>query len=117
MRFFGGGIGHKSTWKATDHFLMDRDCLDINPGQMHNNDDDNANIEDHTEDTTMTDKSHEIVLDGDNDYGYGDPLEEGVDDDEDSEAGSEEDLTLNALNTEEDLEVADLIENFGFGDL
>ena len=74
MQFFGGGIGHKSTWKATDHFLMDHDCLAINPGQMHNNDDDNVNIEDHTEDTTMTD---EIILDTKDDYGYGDPLEEG----------------------------------------
>jgi hypothetical protein len=29
MRFRGGGIGHRSTREATDHFKTDRDKLDI----------------------------------------------------------------------------------------
>jgi hypothetical protein len=29
MRFRGGGIGHKSTREATNHFKTDRDKLDI----------------------------------------------------------------------------------------
>jgi hypothetical protein len=28
MHFHGGGVGHKSTWQATDWFLSDRDKLD-----------------------------------------------------------------------------------------
>jgi len=29
MQFWGGGVGHKSTHKATDQFLQDRDILDL----------------------------------------------------------------------------------------
>ena len=29
MRFRGGGVGHRSTREATDHFKTDRDKLDI----------------------------------------------------------------------------------------
>jgi len=29
MRFQGGGVGHKSTCKATDQFLQDCDILDL----------------------------------------------------------------------------------------
>ena len=29
MRFWGGGVGHKSTWNATDFFKNDHDTLDL----------------------------------------------------------------------------------------
>jgi hypothetical protein len=93
MRFFGGGVGHKSTRAATDHFLDDRDHSDISIDGEHDTiDSDNLmDCEDEVADSPIAEGS---VLDGDDDYGYGDPLEELEDivsDDPEDDGNSKED--------------------------
>jgi hypothetical protein len=76
MQFFGGGVSHKCTCKATNHFLRDCDRLDndINQTDKGNND---VEVEGRTEKYD----TGEIVQDDDEDYGYCNPLDEDSDDD------------------------------------
>jgi hypothetical protein len=107
-------VGHKSTQKATDHFLMDCDCLEDQLNQAYNHDDNNTDFED-TEDIMM---AEEVAPDGEEDYGYGDPLEEGTDDDDkSSEIENETDVAPGTWNTEDNLNVVDPIESFSFNNL
>jgi hypothetical protein len=96
MWFFGGGVGHKSTRAATDYFLGDRDHSDIGIDGQHDSIDNlmDCASEDEVADSPIAEGS---VLDGDDDYGYGDPLEEledVSDDPEDDNNGSEKDRAL-----------------------
>jgi hypothetical protein len=96
MRFFGGGVGHKSTRAAMDYFLGDRDHSDISIDEQHDSMIDNLmDCEDEVADSPIAEGS---VLDGNDDYGYGDPLEELEDvisdDPEDDDNGSEKDQAL-----------------------
>jgi hypothetical protein len=93
IRFFGGGVGHKSTRTATDYFLGDRDHSDFGINGQHDSIDDNLmDWEDEVADGPVAEES---VLSGDDDYGYGDPLDEVEDvvsdDPEDDGSGSEMD--------------------------
>ena len=96
MRFFGGGVGHKSMRAATDYFLGDRDHSDIGIDGQHDSID---NLMDCASEGEVADSpiAEGSVLDGDNDYRYGDPLEELEDisdDPEDDDNGSEKDQAL-----------------------
>src|SRR6266853_3665194 len=85
MRFFGGGLGHKCTHDATNRFLRDHDRLDNDTNQTDEGNNDmglEGQIEEH-------DTTGEIVQDDDEDYGYGDPLDEDSDDDTDGFEGVE----------------------------
>ena len=74
MRFFGGGVGHKSTRRATDHFRDDRDNSDLDIDRQHDSDSvDNLMDWEDEADASVAAGS---IIDGDNDYGYGDPLDE-----------------------------------------
>ena len=55
MRYRGGGIGHKSTRRATDFFKNDRHPLDIEHPNGSDNDDDN---DDNAERNNIEDASH-----------------------------------------------------------
>jgi hypothetical protein len=74
MRFFGGGVGHKSTYGATDHFRDDCDNSDLDIDRQHDSDSVN-NLMD-WEDEADASVAAGSIIDGDNDYGYGDPLDE-----------------------------------------
>jgi hypothetical protein len=90
MRFFGGGVGHKSTRTATDHFRDDRDHSDLEIDAQHDSVDNLMDCEDEA-DASVAEGSK---LDGDDDYGYGDPLDELEDvvtDDLEDDGSSEED--------------------------
>ena len=76
MRFFGGGVGHKCTREATNHFLRDRDRLDNDTNQTNEG---NNDVE--SEGRTEEYDTGEIVQDDDEDYGYGNPLDKDSDDD------------------------------------
>ena len=73
MCFFGGGIGHKSTRAATDHFLEDRDHSYLDIDGQHDSVDNCMDWEDKADASPIAEGSK---LDGDDDYGYGDPLDE-----------------------------------------
>ena len=92
MRFFGGGVGHRSTHAATDHFRDDRDNSDLDIDRQHDSDSvDNLMDWEDEADASVAEGS---TLDGDDDYGYGDPLDELEDvvtDDLEDDGSSEED--------------------------
>ena len=95
MRFFGGGVGHKSTRAATDHFLDDRDYSGLDIDRQHDSDDDLMDWEDEVDDSPVAEGSM-LQVDGDDDYGYGDPLDEledVVSDGSEDDGNSEEDGT------------------------
>ena len=75
MRFFGSGVGHKSTRAATDHFLDDRDYSGLDIDRQHDSDDDLMDWEDEVDDSPVAEGSM-LQVDGDDDYGYGDLLDE-----------------------------------------
>ena len=111
MRFFGGGVGHKCTREVTNHFLRDRDRLDNDTNQTDEGSND-IGTEDQTE---QSDTAGEAVQDDDDDYGYGDPLDEDSDEDLDGfegvepEGGAVGDEMGYAMNANDD--------DLGFGDL
>ena len=81
MRFRGGGVGHKSTRRATDFFKTDRDPLDEQVSESDSDDNDSGSeraIEEEDEELIGDDSEEELA------YGY-------VRDSE-SESGSESDL-------------------------
>ena len=83
MRFFGGGISHKCTCKATNHFLRDCDHLDNDTNQTDEGNND-IGTEGQIEEYDMT---GEAVQYNDDNYGYGDPLDEDSDEDLDGFKG------------------------------
>ena len=95
MRFFSSGVGHKSTCAATDHFLGDYNHSDIGNDGQHDSIDNLMDCEDEVADSPIAEGS---VLNDDDDYGYGDPLDklEDVvsDDPEDDDRGSKKDGAL-----------------------
>jgi len=94
MWFFGGGVGHKSTRAATDYFLGDHNHSDLGIHSQHNSIDNLMNWEDNASDSPIAEGS---VLSGDNDYTYGDPLDELEDivsDDSEDDDSSENDGTV-----------------------
>jgi hypothetical protein len=118
MRFFGGGVGHKSTREATDHFLKDCDPLDRNLGS-----DDNITA---PEDVIASDRAESSDEDEEEDYGYGDPFDQDIRDDDgiddkgiegdEPEGGSMRDGLGDDFETEIDnIDQGD--EDLGFGDL
>ena len=78
MRFFGGGIGHRSTRMATDDFLKDRDRLDLSLDNDAVNDAVDSDPEDQAESSAVTGSDSGSDSD-DDDYGYGNPADEDVD--------------------------------------
>jgi len=94
MRFFGGSVGHKSTRAATDHFLRDHNHTDLDIDGQHNSVDNNMDWEDEVDASPIAEGNK---LDGDDDYGYGDPLDELEDVasvDSEDDCSSEEDGAL-----------------------
>ena len=73
MWFLGSEIGHKSTYAATDHFLRDRDHLNLDINRQHDIIDNYMDWKDEADDGPIV-EGH--VLDSDDDYGYGDLLDE-----------------------------------------
>jgi len=73
MWFFGGSVGHKSTRAAMDYFLRDCDHLDLDINGQHDSIDNLIDWEDEAGDSPIGEGS---VLNGDDDYRYGDPLDE-----------------------------------------
>jgi hypothetical protein len=73
MHFFSGGVGHKSTRTATDHFLEDHDHSYLNIDRQHDSVDNCMDWEDKVHASPIAEGSK---LDGDDDYGYGDLLDE-----------------------------------------
>ena len=95
MWFFGGGVGHKSTHAAIDHFLEDHNHSDLDIDRQHDSFD---ALMDQEDEAAQADSPvvEGTVLSGDNDYGYGDPLaldelEDIVSDPEDNNSSSEKD--------------------------
>ncbi|KAG6824136.1 hypothetical protein H0H92_007879 [Tricholoma furcatifolium] len=78
MRFRGGGVGHKSTREATNIFLSDR----------HRTEWVNERRDDDTNDTT--DDIPEAIDDEEDDYGYNDPMDQQVMDEEGDGEGEHE---------------------------
>jgi hypothetical protein len=110
MRFFGGGIGHKCTREATNNFLRDHDRLenDTNQTDEGNN---NVGTEGQIEEYATT---GEAVQDDNDDYGYGDPLNEDSDEDLDGFEGGEPE---GGIACDEMGDALDTIDDLGFGDL
>ena len=73
MHFFGGGVGHKSTHMATDHFLDDWDHTNLDIDRQDDPTDNLMDWDDEADDGHVVEGS---IHDGDDDYGYGDPLDE-----------------------------------------
>jgi hypothetical protein len=92
MRLFGRGVGHRSTRAATDHFWDDRDNSDLDIDRQHDSDSiDNLMDREDKADASVAEGS---TLDGNDDYGYGDPLdklEDVVTDDLEDDGSSKED--------------------------
>ena len=94
MRFFGGGVGHKSMRAAMDHFLRDHNHTDLDINGQHNSVDNNMDWEDEVDASPIVEGNK---LDSDDDYGYGDPLDELEDVasvDSEDDCSSEEDGAL-----------------------
>ncbi len=72
MWFFGGGVGHKSTHAATDYFLRDYNHSDSGIDGQHDSIDNLIDYEDEVANSPIMEGS---VLNGDNNYRYGDPLD------------------------------------------
>jgi len=91
MWFFGGGVGHKSTHAATDHFLGDHDHSDLDIERQHDTIDNLMDCEDEVDDSPVAEGR---VLNSNNDYGYGDLLDkhEGIvlDDSDDDNSGEKD---------------------------
>jgi hypothetical protein len=110
MRFRGGGVGHRTTRKATDGFLSDRNPLDIchagttvlsneNEGAEPNQYD-SIDCEGESaaqgEDELLVDESAQP--DSDNDYGYSgiqQEVEGGNEDSDDGEEGEDDAIECN----------------------
>jgi hypothetical protein len=110
MQFFGGGVSHKCMHEATNHFLRDHDCLehDTNQTDEGNND---VETEDQIEESNTT---GDAVQDDDDNYGYGDPLNEDSDKDLDGFKGGE---PKGGIVCDEMGDALDTIDDLGFGDL
>jgi hypothetical protein len=132
MRFHGGGVGHKSTWNATDQFLDDRDHVERGYGCQQ--DEQGSHEEDHQEsalderqkcdemreDENQVDHGDELNLrlEEELDYGYGnDPI---VDDEDAGWVDDDEDLEFlidDILGAEDGEGAYDDTEDLGFTDL
>jgi hypothetical protein len=110
MRFFGGGVSHKCTREATNNFLRDHDRLenDTNQTDEGNND---VGTEGQIEEYAMT---GEVVQDDNDNYGYGDPLNEDSDEDLDGFEGGEPE---GSVACDEMGDALDTIDDLGFGHL
>jgi hypothetical protein len=94
MQFFSGGVGHKSMHAATDHFLRDHNHTDLDIDGQHNSVDNNMDWEDEVDASPIAEGNK---LNGDDDYRYGDPLDELEDVasvDSEDDCSSEEDGAL-----------------------
>jgi hypothetical protein len=111
MRFFGGGVGHKCTRDATNRFLRDRDRLDNDTDQTDEGNND-MGVEGQIEESDAT---GEAVQDDDDDYGYGDPLDEDSDEDPDGFEGVEPEGSVACDETGDAIDAND--DDLGFGDL
>jgi hypothetical protein len=117
IRFRGGGVGHRTTRKATDGFLSDRDPLDIyhagttvfsdeNEGAEH----DKCDSVDCVGESAAQGEALELQVDendqsdSDDDYGYSSIQQEVEGGDDDSDDGEEED---NAIEGDEGDEIDD----------
>jgi hypothetical protein len=120
MRFCGGGVGHKSTWSATDQFLTDRDTLDKEyaAGQQEKDEsleecevdgpsDDDSKPNEPDGDVESTD-SDSYGSDEEYDYGYARRVS---DDESEEENNGEVDIDEDGEGGWED------IDGLGFGDL
>ena len=72
MQFFGNGVGHKSKCVATDHFWDDHDHSDLDINGQHDSVNNLIDYKDEV-DASVAEGSK---LNGDDDYGYGNPLNE-----------------------------------------
>lgn len=130
MRFRGGGVGHKSTRDATNHFLSDRSLAELARTHGPNAADEeltNAHRESQQEEPTDANSESQqddhddegMESDEEQDFGYENPFE---DEEEDEEEGEEEEMIdewedLDVLGPE-DGEVSDGdVEGLGFADL
>ena len=123
MRFRGGGVGHKSTCNATNHFLGDRfsgDLVHVSDGDI---DGEPANADNEMLQDKLPENDNdleEVIVDEELDYGYENPFEEQDVDFKEEEIGEEmidewEDLDI--LGPEDGEEPNNDVENLGFADL
>jgi len=111
MRFFGGGVSHKCTHEAANHFLRDCNHLDNGTNQTDEGNND-IGTEDQIEESDTT---GDAVQDDDNDYGYGNPLDEDSNEDPDGFEGVE---PKGSIACDEMGDAMDANDNdLGFGDL
>jgi hypothetical protein len=122
MRFRGGGVGHKSTRDATNHFLSDRSPAEL--ARMHIPNAADEGLTNVNSESSESDHDNEVMevdeeSSEEQDFGYENPFEEEY---LDSEEGEEEEVIdewedLDILGPE-DGEVSDGdIEGLGFADL
>ena len=119
MRFRGGGVGHKSTRDATNHFLHDRTPAELSRVRVTDDADEeleNANGE-------SDDDNEGTEVDEEQDFGYENPFEEeGLDFGEEEVEEVEEAMVdewddLDILGPEDGEAPDGEVEDWGFADL
>ena len=125
MRFRGGGVGHKYTRNATNHFLRDR-SLDELARNTPNADDDpttvntaSETIQDSEPDRNVDDDDEGTKADDARDFGYENPFgEQDIDTEEDEgEMVDELEDDIDALGPEDGETPDSDVEDLGFTDL
>jgi hypothetical protein len=120
MRFRGGGVGHKSTRRATDKFLKDRDDLDLRRAAQSAA---RAQEEAQQEDAQEEDDDIAVTEAGgdeeeEDDYGYREnELAAKLGDDSGSESEDEDDIADDALGAEDGEGAEDETAALGFAEL
>ena len=115
MRFRGGGVGHKATRDATNHFLRDRTPTELARIRVPDDSDEeleNVNVE-------SNDDNEGREEDEEQDFGYENPFEgrNFDDDDDDEEEVIDEWEDLDILGPEDGEVQDDEIEGWGFANL
>ena len=94
MRYRGGGVGHWAVWEATNTFLKDRPCEELDVGRkdtvMHAAKENNGPDGDESEDEKVEPASHTEQIDP-KDIPMGDEIEEEEEEEEEEEAESASD--------------------------
>ena len=104
MRFRGGGVGHKSTRNATDHFLHDRSLAELS----HNI----PNASETLQDRNINNNTQETEVNKEQDFGYqSESSESDKNSESDLENPFEEQDHINT-NSEEDEDEEEMIDEW-----
>ena len=115
MRFRGGGVGHKSTRDATNHFLRDRTPAELARACVP----DDADEEPENADGKSNDDNEGTEVDEEQDFGYENQFREGLDfeEEEEKEIVIDEWEDLDILGPEDGEAPDGEVEDSGFADL